>query len=402
MVSIIYLLIIIIIIVILIKFKVDISLVLFSGSILVGFLFHSGVKNFFVTLVNSIKSPDTLSLVATVILVIYFGALLAKRGDLSRMVSALRVLINDNRVSMVVPSSIMGLLPMPGGALISAPMLEEGSKGFQLNPAEKTFLNFWFRHLWEYCWPLYPGLIVASTILKLPIFVLSRFQFPLTLVAILAGLLFGLKKIKFKAGIEKTKKLSSLIHLFHSTWHISLIIIFVIAFKINVLYVMIGVSLLVSVLTKFNKKEWKEVVKESFQYKTILLLFSVMFFKAILLNSGAIASLTKVFTPQGPSLWLLLFFAPFLVGFLTGVNHAYVGVAFPILLPFFLSGGVNLAYIMFSYASGFAGVLLSPVHLCLVLTKQYFKADFSPIYKLLIPPVIFVWLFAFLMFIIYK
>jgi hypothetical protein len=49
---------------------------------------------------------------------------------------------------------------------------------------------------------------------------------------------------------------------------------------------------------------------------------------------------------------------------------------------------------MFAYAGGFAGILLSPVHLCLIVTKQYFKADFKKIYKILLLPVAFVVLIA--------
>jgi integral membrane protein (TIGR00529 family) len=178
--------------------------------------------------------------------------------------------------------------------------------------------------------------------------------------------------------------------------------VLVLAFKVTVLYVMGGIALLVTLLTRMKRVDWKAVVKNSFAWKTVILLFSVMFFKAVLINTGAIDSLRAVLSPEGISLWFLLFVAPFLVGFLTGVNHAYVGVAFPILLPFFFQHGVNLAYIMFAYASGFAGILLSPVHLCLVLTKEYYKADFNPIYKILIPPVIFVWLISLVMFFLFK
>lgn len=402
MLPIIYLLIIVITIIVLIKFRLDIGIVLFIGAVLTAILFRIGVQRFFITLFNTIKSLDTLSLIGTVILIIYFGALLEKRGDLSKMVSSLRTLIQDSRLSMVTPSAIMGLLPMPGGALISAPMVKEGAKEFKLDPADKTFLNYWFRHIWEYFWPLYPGLIVASVITGVPIFVLARFQFPLTLVAVLAGLIFGLRRMPFIPQSFSSKKGIALKNLIQSVWHILIIIILVLAFKVMVLYVMAAISLLVSLLTRIKKTDWKKVVKQTFTYKTIILLFSVMFFKAVLIDTGAIDSIKEVLRPEGISLWFLLFIAPFLVGFLTGVNHAYVGVAFPILLPFFLKSGVNLAYIMFAYASGFAGILLSPVHLCLVLTKEYFKADFYPIYKLLIPPVIFVWLVSVLMFFLFK
>ncbi|TET18523.1 MAG: DUF401 family protein [Candidatus Cloacimonadota bacterium] len=402
MLSVLLLLIVVIVIVVLIKFRLDIGAVLFIGSVLTSVLFRIGFKGFFVTLFKTVISSDTLTLVGTVMLIMYFGALLEKRGDLSRMVDALRSLIQDSRLTMVIPSTIMGLLPMPGGALISAPMLKESARGFNLSSENKTFLNYWFRHIWEYFWPLYPGLIVASTITAVPIFVLARFQFPLTLVAILAGLIFGLRRIPYKPPAFALKKVLALKNLFQSIWHILIIVILVLGAKIMVLHVVGGISLLVTLLTRIKKQDWKEIIKNAVTLKTILLLFSVMFFKAVLINTGAIDSLRIVLSPEGISLWFLLFIAPFLVGFLTGVNHAYVGVAFPILLPFFLVHGVNLAYIMFAYASGFAGILLSPVHLCLVLTKEYYKAGFNQIYKILIPPVLFVWLFSLIMFFLYK
>lgn len=402
MLSVLYLVIVVVAIIILIKFKLDIGAVLFIGAVLTSFLFRIGFRGFFVTLVRTVTSLETLTLIGTVMLIIYFGALLERRGDLSRMVRGLRSLIHDSRLTMVIPSAIIGLLPMPGGALMSAPMLKEGARDFRLGPSDKTFLNYWFRHIWEYFWPLYPGLIVASTITQVPIFVLARFQFPLTLAAILSGLVFGLRRIPFFAPSSTTPKSTALKTLFLSIWHILIIVVLVLAFKASVLYVMGGISILVTLLTRMKRADWKTVVKNSLAWRTVILLFSVMFFKAVLINTGAIDSLRGVLSPEGFSLWFLLFVAPFLVGFLTGVNHAYVGVAFPILLPFFMQHGVNLAYIMFAYASGFAGILLSPVHLCLVLTKEYYKAEFNPIYKLLIPPVIFVWFVSLLMFFLFK
>jgi integral membrane protein (TIGR00529 family) len=402
MLSVLYLVIVVLAIIILIKFKIDIGAVLFIGAVLTSILFRIGFKGFFVTLLRTVSSLETLALIGTVMLIIYFGALLERRGDLARMVQGLRSLIRDSRFTMVIPSAIMGLLPMPGGALMSAPMLKEGARDFKLSPENKTFLNYWFRHIWEYFWPLYPGLIVASTITGVPIFVLARFQFPLTLAAILAGLIFGLRRIPFLTPSGITRKFIALKNLFLSIWHILIIVVLVLAFKVPVLYVMGGIAILVTLLTRIKRADWKTVAKNSLAWKTVILLFSVMFFKAVLINTGAIDSLRTVLSPEGISLWFLLFIAPFLVGFLTGVNHAYVGVAFPILLPFFFQHGVNLSYIMFAYASGFAGILLSPVHLCLVLTKEYYKADFNPIYKILIPPVIFVWVVSIVMFFLFK
>ncbi len=39
------------------------------------------------------------------------------------------------------------------------------------------------------------------------------------------------------------------------------------------------------------------------------------------------------------------------------------------------------------FVAGFTGVLLSPLHLCLALTKEYFKASWVPIYRRIVPSV---------------
>jgi len=49
---------------------------------------------------------------------------------------------------------------------------------------------------------------------------------------------------------------------------------------------------------------------------------------------------------------------------------------------------------MLAYVGGFTGVLLSPIHLCLIVTIQYFKANFKKIYRILLLPVAFVVLIA--------
>ena len=55
---------------------------------------------------------------------------------------------------------------------------------------------------------------------------------------------------------------------------------------------------------------------------------------------------------------------------------------------------------MLAYTGSFVGVMISPMHLCLVATKDYFKADMGKIYKILMLPLLFVILFAFIIVII--
>jgi uncharacterized protein len=63
-----------------------------------------------------------------------------------------------------------------------------------------------------------------------------------------------------------------------------------------------------------------------------------------------------------------------------------VGICFPLLLPLIGAARPDMGMLAFAYAAGFAGVMFSPVHLCLVLTKDYFKAELSPIYRIMVLP----------------
>jgi hypothetical protein len=55
-----------------------------------------------------------------------------------------------------------------------------------------------------------------------------------------------------------------------------------------------------------------------------------------------------------------------------------------------MGGNPDLGVITFAFASGFAGVMLSPTHLCLLLTIRYFNADMAGTYRHIYLPVFLV------------
>ena len=110
--------------------------------------------------------------------------------------------------------------------------------------------------------------------------------------------------------------------------------------------------------------------------------------------SGALDSVVRVVPPHGLSGYMLLFAAPFIVGLLTGVNQAFVAIAFPLLVPIIGQGSPDMVLLAFAYVSGFVGILLSPAHLCLALTADYFKAPLKDVYKILVWPTLVVFLSA--------
>jgi len=67
---------------------------------------------------------------------------------------------------------------------------------------------------------------------------------------------------------------------------------------------------------------------------------------------------------------------------MTGLTVAFVGITFPFLLPLMGEGGVvGPGLLALAFGSGFCGVMLSPLHLCLILSGEYFNADFGAVFR---------------------
>jgi len=385
---------IVLIIAILMWRKVDLGLSLLIGSVLTGFLFGMNYIQIAHSSMLSIIDPDTVKLLIVVYLILGMGRFMSAHGSIEDMVDALEKIIHDRRIAMIIPPALIGLLPTPGGAMLSAPMVDESGTKLKINPDQKTFVNFWFRHLWEYCWPLYPGLIVAGAILKVPIPNMMKVQYPLSIAAIIAGVIFGLLPIRNGRiiGSKKENIISTLYKFNRSIWAIWLILIGLMVFKLDILIILSIIFIIIFMTTEGSLGKRWNIFKKALSWKIALLLLSVMIFKGIIMGSSAIQVVPTIFESSGISPIFLLFLIPFVIGLLTGVNQAYVGVGFPLLLPFFGNEVIDLKLVMFAYATGFFGVLLSPVHLCLLLTKEYFGANWSGIYKQLLPATLFVFI----------
>ncbi len=387
----------------LLKLKVDLGLILVLDSVLTAALFGLPLSDFLREAGSALIAPETLDLIGIVILVLYLGNFLHAGGHFREMVAALKSYIRDARLILAIPSAFIGLLPMVGGAMMGAPIVEEAARRWTLSPAWKTFLNYWFRHVWEYCWPMYVNLIMAASIAGIPIGKVSLHQFPFTVIAVAVGLLILFRHIPYERNEQAAGlKAKEFIRTFVSIWPIFLTIILIFVFNVGMLWALAAVCVLSGLLVKMPKREIWGVVKKSLSLRIVLLTAAVMVFKRILEMSGALDAVMTIVSPTGVSGIFLLFAAPFTIGFLTGVNQAFAGIAFPLLVPVIGRTNPDIVLFLFAYVSGFVGVLLSPAHLCLALTADYFKADLKDVYKILIGPVGAVMGAAFLILVVFR
>ena len=85
---------------------------------------------------------------------------------------------------------------------------------------------------------------------------------------------------------------------------------------------------------------------------------------------------------------------------MTGIAIGFAGAAFPIVVGF-ISADASLhpiSALVLAFSMGYSGMMLSPVHLCFLLTVDYFSASFIKVYKYIIPCVLSVMFFGIFLF----
>jgi hypothetical protein len=206
---------------------------------------------------------------------------------------------------------------------------------------------------------------------------------------VVLGLIFGLARIRgdYPAHERRAGFLRSFSVFVLYAWPIVAIIVLVLGLKLDIV---LSLALIVaaSVLTsRLGVRRLIGALKESLSAQTILMVIAVMIFKEVLDASGLLPQIPLLFDYLHIPSTVSLFILPFLLGLISGMSLVPVGISFPILQPIIGISGPNVFYAMLAYAGGVSGYLLSPLHLCLVVSVSYFKARFFSVWKMVLIPV---------------
>jgi integral membrane protein (TIGR00529 family) len=376
-------------IILLIKKKWKLEYVILWASLLAGVFFNLSPIQIGNNFVLALIDPATLKLIGIIVLVYILSGVLRKVESLRDLVDSLQGLVKDYRLTLAFIPALLGLIPMPAGAMFSAPMVKEVGDRVGLTPEEETFVNYWFRHIWEFVWPLFPGIILFAGLLKVEIQEVILVQFPLTIATVIVGFVWEYKNLKKDTTLINRKDiLFNLKKLFFGIWPILLIIILVLGTKTDLLFslVIVILSLIFSNIKKISLKMLKDIIRNDIDLSVVILIAGIMIFKRILQVSGGIEIIPEAFAKLGVHPFIVLFSIPFFIGMMTGMGTAALGIGLPVLLPIIVQGEANLYYAMLAFTGSFVGVMISPMHLCLVVTRNYFKVDMGKIYKMLILP----------------
>ena len=401
----------IIVIIVSLARKINIGLSMILGATVLGLTSGTAVKELFYVAYQALKNSTTIILVLSIVLLGALGHVLKQTGSMEQMIKSINTLIADLRVVTAAIPFLIGMLTVPGGAILSAPMCGELGHKLNLPPARRVVVNIWFRHVSYFMLPLFPGVIMASELSGASVTTFFVHNFHLTVIGTLAGFFFlfrgyskgpGKEPLVEETNAEETP-LRELLNFCQSILPIVTIMFLVVFFNLYFpLALLLGVlTALFNYLPQEGKGQillhrLKTMVLPGINLRIVLVIVGIMFYKEMLNYTRAVFHLTEFLLYLGIPLIFLILTVPFLIGMLAGDSSASVGIVFPLFLPL-LPQDTNAypAYLAFLYVCSTAGHIISPAHPCFALTKEYFAADIKESIKLMLPLLLLVTLTAF-------
>jgi integral membrane protein (TIGR00529 family) len=377
---------------VLIRFKVNIGIAIFLSAIILSLLKGFSLVHILISLYNSSISYDAVNMILIVTAATIFADLLKESSFLLEIVNSFSRVF---RPKIFIPafSLIIGALYMPGGALVSAPLVEEGSKDTTLVSHEKVVINFWFRHVWEPISPLFPEVVLSASLINVPLSFIIKTQWPITLSMFFAGVIFILPSVK-ENGFTKTVATSSdYIRLIKSTFPILLVISLVFVFRtLSVaLAILVGIVYVI-IIKKISLSRIFKMIRVATLLNYVFLMIAIFFLKYVSIESNLIKGIYDAFVLYKIPYQFPLFFLPFIVGLMTGISSAAIGLSYPLLLPLMQNaqGKINPAHLFMAYLGVWTALSITPTHLCLSLSVDFFKAKIVDTYKFLYKNILFV------------
>ena len=383
------------------------SLSLFVGSLALAFWMGLGIYQLSSVILASATSLQTISILMIVWLIMVMSKIMKEAGQMERLVASFSRLSGDPRTVGSVMTALIGLLPMPGGALFSAPMVDASLTSLPVNKEQKTIINYWFRHVWEYWWPIFPGVILAVALLKVETWIYISTMAPVTAISIFSGIIFILRPIRPTQQEEATQVSWKDLRSFLREILPILIIIFFILFQaaltrglamlglsftmpgaLSILPGLVAALAWVAASNHLPAGRIRASLMDQGSVSILLLIVAIMIFQGVLKESQAAMQIRSELFAYRIPVSLVIMILPFLAGFITGIAVGFVGTSFPLIIPMFpensLVGYLSSAALAFTF--GFMGMMLSPVHLCFLVTKDYYEASLIKSYRYLLLP----------------
>ena len=358
---------------------VNYGVALTLGAIILGVFFGSDVESLIKTAYLTLTDVTTLELVLAVSLIPILAQSLIDTKLMDGLVKGLKAKLSQKGVLAMIPA-VFGLFPMMGGALISAPLIDEEAGRLQVNAEKKALINLWFRHIWFFISPLVTTLIIVGRLTNVNIYNMILINIPVFVVHLSIGYFFLIRPIKSSDQPQTSNGILSMI--FKGSLPIALTIV------VNILGAPLSISLIIGIVSAFLIGKIKfidtiKTVKSGFKWNLVLAVAGAMYFRYTIKYNGVDSFIISNAKFYGVPMIAFFTIIPLIFGFITAEPQSSAIMSASLVASAFSS--VSPAQVTLLYISSFLAYFISPLHLCMVLTVGYFKSKLKGVYLWLIP-----------------
>ncbi len=393
------------VIMVMIKKKVSLALAMASASLIV--LVASGKSlPFMLNLFGSaIIDQNTVDLALIVAIITALAALMNRYSFFDKMVAALGTMLRNDRLTLMIVPGLIGSMPMVGGAIVSAPIVDTLGERMNLSGRKRSAANLIFRHSWYFVFPFMPTFILTARLAEVSIAELLWIQWPMAVAMLGAGYYFVLVRGKpptaattepsFEDEGYSTPMGAVRSFLLHSS-PILLSLVLHLGFGVHLaLALMLGMALVVTILKYIKQQAGFKVgsvprqILRDIDYPIAGAMIGIMIFRASVNETTAISDLMTTMVEAGLPLFIITAGLASIIGFISASHTSTVAVVIPVVAPIAMAMGKSaLVYVMLAYCFAFIFYLISPLHLCQILTNRYFKVSFGEVARLCLPVII--------------
>ncbi|MGM0378474.1 MAG: DUF401 family protein [Bacillota bacterium] len=374
---------------------------LFGGSLLI-LIENRSVFKIFSIFSNTLKDKITIELLLTILFITILGSLMDKLGFMDSMIKYLEKILRSTKLTILLTPAIVGTLLVNGGALMSCPMIDKLGDKVNLAKDKKATINLIFRHGLYFIYPLSPSMILAIKIGGFKASNLIILMAPISFAMYIFGYIFFLRDLKVpklpKIQIKEYIKVFFKFIFYVSPILISIINVFIfdLAFYISLIIGIISLILLYSIKNKkFILNKHKKIIKNAIDLNILIAIFGILFFKNAVNSLSELELFLNNIINTGFPIEIIMFFSAAIISYALASVQPGIAILYPLILPLASNNETKLLLGMFIYVSSFLFYYTSPLHMCQVLTLEYFNVSIKKLYfnyKYILPSVYIVML----------
>ncbi|MDW7670177.1 MAG: DUF401 family protein [Bacillota bacterium] len=324
--------------------------------------------------------------ILTVLIVSTVGGTMKHYKLLDKVVESLLNIFRSRKIVLMIIPSMIGTLTIPGGAVLSAPFVDNIGADAGLKPPQRAAVNLIFRHISTMVFPFsIPILFLRSASPDINVYLIILYNLAFLLLMLTFAHYLFLRRIEANVPISQSDSCG-----FQENFRRFLIFtapIYVPVLLNAILGIPLFAAMLVSLVIVYAESEKEKflwVLRKSANWDILIIIISVLIIKDIILQMDEMLMIfDNIFSRTTNSLSMMTVFmgTSLFFGFITGNITVPLAVTLPMLSRINMSNDLRHVFTYYLMISAFLGYYFSPLHLCQSFTLKVMQVTIGELYK---------------------